>query len=313
MAPSIIQATVRINFGWRLHIQIWVRSPSASFDTLIARLTNYEYHGTTTIAANQSPATTATRTRTKNTTWLGGPPGPANNFRTKFKKRISPFIFFRYDEPGKITLKGGCQICLPKARPLFFWLKLLDFTFHLSSDHKSAPSENAPKDGTGTPKAQCSWEEHIHQSLERQVATCPSIEASMLVTQSLLQKNAHLSWEKHQNWKLMMSVWVCTFPTAASCCKRKAWLKAEFFCFPSETIYRRLLSAWSSSCLISFGPFQNVSHGTWAIFLCLKFACHIPPNPPHPSTECLHVHFLLADHSSCQALEQSACVKSSTF
>ena len=233
-------------------------------------------------------------------TWLGGPPGPAtaNKKGTKFKKRISPFTLFSYD-PRSVA--GSAAL----------FLKLLDFTFHLS-DHKSAP-ENGPKDGNGTPKAQCIWEERIHQSLERQVATCPSIEASMLVTQSLLQKNATSLGKKHQNWKLMMSVWVCTFPTAASCCKRKAWLKAEFFCFPSETIYRRLLSAQSSPCLISFGPFQNVSHGTWAqFFVSLKFACHMhPPNPPHPSTECLHVHFLLADHSSCQALEQSACVKSS--
>lgn len=105
--------------------------------------------------------------------------GNSKQKRTKFKKRISPFILFSYDDPRSVA----------GSATLFLTFQLLDFTFHLS-DHKSAPSENGPKDGNGTPKAQCIWEERIHQSLERQVATCPSIEASMLVTQSLLQKNA---------------------------------------------------------------------------------------------------------------------------
>lgn len=218
---------------------------------------------------------------------------------TKFKKRISPFILFSYKDPRSVTGSAALfltetsgfhvspqwsQICIRK------WSKGWQrnpSTMHLRGAHPSK-----------------SWATSCNMSFHW------SIDAGH---PKLVAEKCHLFGKKHQNWKLMMSVWVCTFPTAASCCKRKAWLRAEFFCFSSETIYRRLLSARSSPCLISFGPFQNVSHGTWAqFFVSLKFACHMhPPNPPHPSTECLHVHFLLADHSSCQALEQSACAKSS--
>ena len=104
------------SFQWRLHIQIWVRSPSASFwhpNRSLDQLPQLSAYGTTTISANQSPpATTATRTRTKNMTWLGGPPGPATaNKKGQNSKRESPLLYY-----SAMTTPG-----LSPARPLFFW------------------------------------------------------------------------------------------------------------------------------------------------------------------------------------------------